>query len=130
MERKNTRARLFGFFAVSVSVALLLGAHPARSAEGVDAFMRRAEPGQQATIEGVVSAVWPKEQRLGVIDAEEFRKCGVVTCAQMTLPVLWSGQMPPVAGTVHATGEVKKEGDGLVFVAGRMEVVAPPEAGE
>ncbi len=102
------------------------GSRDAWSAEALDGFMRRAEVGQSATVEGVVSAVWPKQGRLGLIDAEEFKRCGVVTCAQMTLPVLWAGEMPLVASTVHVTGKVTKKGMRLMFEASGLETVQPP----
>lgn len=102
------------------------GGRNAWSAEALDGFMRKAEVGQRATVEGVVSAVWPQQGRLGLIDAEEFKRCGVVTCAQMTLPVLWGGEMPLVASTVHVTGEVTKKGMRLMFEASVLDTVQPP----
>ena len=126
MATKNSFLALLSVFSIWVTVVVFFAFSPALSADALDPFMRTAEPGQRATLEGVVSAVWPKQGRLGLIDAEEFKKCGVVTCAQMTLPVLWIGEMPQVASTVHATGEVKKKGMRLMFVAEVLETVAPP----
>ena len=114
--------------AVTILAGLVLaqGGRNAWSAEALDGFMGKAEVGQLATVEGVVSAVWPKQGRLGLIDAEEFKRCGVVTCAQMTLPVLWDGEMPLVASIVHVTGKVTKKGMRLMFEASALDTVQPP----
>ena len=74
-------------------------------------------------VEGVVSKVFPKEQRLGLIDSAEFKKCGVVTCAEMILPVQWSGAMPEVKSLVRLGGEIRKTGQKLEFVARSLEKV-------
>jgi hypothetical protein len=112
---------LFLGFAMALPVSLL-ALDQAPVVEPVDAFMRSAEPGKRVTVEGVVSAVWPKRKRLGLIDAEEFRKCRVVTCAQMTLPVLWAGEMPEIASIVHIAGEVSKRGMRLIFDADSLDL--------
>ena len=74
-------------------------------------------------VEGVVSRVFPKDQKLGLIDAAEFRKCGVVTCADMVLPVRWSGAMPEVKNLVRLEGEIRDAGGKLEFVARSLEKV-------
>src|SRR5512137_1292408 len=74
-------------------------------------------------VEGVVSKVFPKEQRLGLIDAAEFKKCGVVTCADMVLPVQWNGAMPEVKSLVRLDGEIRDAGGKLEFVARSLEKV-------
>jgi hypothetical protein len=76
-------------------------------------------------VEGVVSKVFAKEQMLGLIDAAEFRKCGVVTCADEVLPVRWKGAMPPVKSLVRVEGQVQKTGEKLEFVARSVEKVGP-----
>lgn len=95
----------------------------------VSAFMRDVEKHKgPVVVEGVVSQVYSKEQRLGLIDAAEFKRCGVVTCATEVLPVRWSGKMPEAKDVVRVEGEVKKGAAGLEFVA-RSVVKAQSRAG-
>jgi len=77
-------------------------------------------------IEGVVSKVFPKEQRLGLIDAAEFKKCGVVTCADFVLPVRWGGAMPQVKSLVQLEGEIRESGGKLEFVATSLQKMPAP----
>jgi len=81
-------------------------------------------------VEGVVAKVYPKEQRFGMIDTEEFKRCGVVTCADMVLPVRWSGAMPEPKNIVRVEGEVQKNAGRLEFVARSVEKAASAEAGK
>lgn len=74
-------------------------------------------------VEGVVSKVFPKEHRLGLIDAAEFKRCGGVTCADLVLPVQWSGAMPEVKSLVRASGEIRRRGETMEFVATSLEKV-------
>ncbi len=113
--------------AVVLSAVLTAGTAAAGDLVGVDTLMREAErrPGT-ATVEGVVSQVFPDRDLVGLIDVEEFRKCRVVSCASLTLPVRWKGPMPELASTVRVDGEVQKEGVRLLFVARTLEVTAPP----
>ncbi|PLX45100.1 MAG: hypothetical protein C0609_03990 [Deltaproteobacteria bacterium] len=106
------------FFALFASVALAV--------EHLDAFMKGANVGSAATVEGVVSVVSPKGGRFGIIDSFEFAACKTVNCAKLTMPVLWSGDTPQIASTVHVTGVVEKGKTGLVFNASAVEEVAPP----
>jgi hypothetical protein len=90
----------------------------------VSALMREVDKHKgPLRVEGVVSKVFPKEQKLGLIDAAEFRKCGVVTCAEMVLPVQWNGAMPEVKSLVRLEGEIRDAGGKLEFVARSLEKV-------
>jgi hypothetical protein len=77
-------------------------------------------------VEGLVRKVFPKEQKLGLIDATEFRKCGMISacCANQVLPVQWSGPMPEMKTVVRAEGEIRKVGDKFEFAARSLEKVA------
>ncbi len=76
-------------------------------------------------VEGLVRKVFPKERKLGLIDATEFKKSGMISacCANQVLPVQWSGPMPEVKSVVLATGEIRKVRDKLEFVAMSLEKV-------
>jgi len=90
----------------------------------VSALMREPDKHKGVVrIEGVVSRVYPKDQKLGLIDTEEFKRCGVVTCADMVLPVRWTGVMPEPKAHVRLDGEVQKSDRGLEFVANSLETV-------
>ncbi len=113
--------------AAVLSALLVATTAAAGDVVGVDTLMREAERrAGPATVEGVVSQVFPDRDLVGLIDAEEFRKCKVVTCASLTLPVRWKGPVPELASTVRVDGEVRQEGVRLVFVARALEVTAPP----
>jgi len=85
---------------------------------GIREFMNNVEkyPGW-VSVEGVVSNIFPKQKMLALIDSQEFRECKVVTCAQLTLPVRWQGEMPKVATVVRVDGEVQSEDDQRFFFA-------------
>jgi len=96
------------------------GSGPSASgrALGVEEFMRSVDSHQgEVVVEGVVSAVSTSERRVALIDTGEFEHCGVVTCAEYTLPVRWSGELPAVEDRVRVRGSVGDEGGKLVFVA-------------
>ncbi len=121
------RKRAFRSVAAIAFCAALAAAAAAGGVVGVDALMRDAERHPEpTTVEGVVSQVFPDRDLVGLIDAEEFRKCKVVSCASLTLPVRWEGPMPEVASTVRVEGAVRKEGVRLLFVARALEITAPP----
>jgi hypothetical protein len=77
-------------------------------------------------VEGLVRKVFPKEQKLGLIDATEFRKSGMISacCANQILPVQWSGPMPEMKSVVLMEGEIRKVGDKFEFAARSLEKVA------
>lgn len=92
---------------------------------GVEDLMRKVEKYRhhRVRVEGVVSGVSPEHRTLGLIDCREFERCGVTTCAQLTLPVEWAGPMPKTEETVRVEGEVQETGGKLIFVAGGVEKV-------
>lgn len=89
---------------------------------GVEEFMRDVDnyPGQ-VRLEGVVSAVAAEERVLTLIDVAELERCGVVTCAPLSLPVKWNGEMPAVRDVVLLKGEVSESGGKLIFLAHSLE---------
>lgn len=97
---------------------------------GVETLMRAPDryPGR-VRVEGVVSAVAAKQQTLALIDTREFQQCGTVDCAELALPVRWTGPMPAVRQTIRVEGQVQEAGGKLVFVARRLEKVQPPSGG-
>lgn len=74
-------------------------------------------------VEGVVSFVSPERQTVALIDTQEFIKCGVTTCASLTLPVHWLGAMPHVENTVQVVGEIQTKNGKLVFVAHTLDII-------
>lgn len=91
---------------------------------GVDELMRDADANRgEVLVEGVVSAVSAEPSRVALIDTAEFERCGVVTCAELALPVRWSGRLPELGSRVRVRGKVELEGEKLVFVAVSAEQV-------
>lgn len=89
---------------------------------GVDEFMKNVDANRgEVLVEGVVSAVEATDRRVALIDSAEFEHCGVVTCAENTLPVRWAGELPAVKERVRVRGKVEEEGGKLVFVAASAE---------
>ena len=98
-------------------------------AVGVEALMKNVDEHKgPVRVEGVVSAASAERQLLTLIDTRELDECGVTTCAQLKLPVRWTGVMPPVRAIVRVDGEVQRQPDGkLVFVARGVEEVRAPQ---
>lgn len=91
---------------------------------GVDELMRntdRYRGDQELVVEGVVSAVGDGE--LAIIDCGEWDECGVLSCAELTLPVQWSGIKPKTEQRVRLHGLVRETVGKLVFVATRLDIV-------
>ncbi len=89
---------------------------------GVQEFMKNVDHYQgQVCVEGVVSAVSPADQALSLIDIQEFKDCGITTCAPLTLPVRWEGPWPAVRDVVQLEGEVHESGGKLFFVAKSLQ---------
>ena len=89
---------------------------------GVDQLMKNVDKYRGSIrVEGVVSAVSAKEHMLSLIDVQEFKKCAVVTCATLTLPVRWAGSMPSIKDQVRAEGEIKENKGKLIFEAKTIE---------
>lgn len=109
-------------------VSLPVAAEP-QGAVGVEALMKNVDQHKGSVrVEGVVSAASAERQSLTLIDTRELEECGVTTCAQLKLPVRWTGTMPPVRAIVRVDGEVQRQPDGkLVFVARGIEQVRAPQ---
>lgn len=89
---------------------------------GVQEFMKNVDRYQgKVRVEGVVSAISPAAQALSLIDVQEFKDCGVTTCAPLTLPVRWQGPWPSVKDVVQLEGELRKSGGKLFFEAKRLQ---------
>ncbi len=95
---------------------------------GVNKFMRDVDsyPGR-VQVEGIVKTVSAKSQSLGLGDCEGCGKCEAGSCAELVLPVRWTGAMPSVGQGVRVTGEVQKRKGKLTFVASAVEKVQAPE---
>lgn len=101
------------------------------AALGVETFMKNVDRYRgEVRVEGVVSSVSATNQTLGLIDVREFQTCGLEKCAELTLPVRWTGVMPTVGQAFRANGEVQKERGKLVFVAKTLEKFELPAKGK
>ena len=114
-----------------VGSASTADARPAEAAAdaapiGVDEFMKNVEALRgEVVVEGVVSAVAEKERQVALIDLAEFERCSVVTCAESTLPVRWSGELPTVTERVRVRGKVEEDSGKLIFVAASADKLPP-----
>lgn len=96
---------------------------------GIEALMKNVDSHRRRiAVEGVVSALSPTNQMLGLIDVREFQTCGLEQCAEFTLPVRWTGTMPTLGRTVRAEGEVQETRGKFVFVAQTLEERGPVKA--
>jgi len=94
---------------------------------GVEKFMRGVDGYRgRVQVEGVVQKVSAKSKSVALIDVEEFRQCGLADCAELVLPVRWTGAMPSAGQAVRVSGEVQKPKGRLVFVASELEKVELP----
>ncbi len=95
---------------------------------GVNKFMRDVDsyPGR-VQVEGIVKTVSAKSRSLGLGDCEGCGKCEAGSCAELVLPVRWTGAMPSIGQGVRVTGEVQKKRGKLTFVASAVEKVQAPE---
>lgn len=97
-----------------------------RGVLGVEALMKAPKRHRGSVqVEGVVSAIAPKQQTLALIDTAEFQKCSTVECAPLALPVRWTGRMPTVTSAVRVGGEIQGSGGKLIFVARTLEKMKP-----
>lgn len=94
------------------------------TALGVDQLMKEPEkhPGT-LVVEGMVKTASKKDQSLALIDVEEYRKCRVVTCSLLALPVRWSGEMPAVLDIVRVEGAITTVNGKMLFAARKLEKV-------
>lgn len=89
---------------------------------GVDELMKNVDKHKgEVDLEGIVSAA--AKGRVSLIDCGEVEKCGVTTCAELTLPVEWAGTPPEVKQRVRLHGKVHEAKGKLVFAADKLEVV-------
>lgn len=115
--------------ATSSDASLKPASKPTGPSVGVEELMRDVDSHKgEIVIEGVVSAVSASERRVALIDAAEFENCGVVTCAEYTLPVRWTGDLPAVKDLVRVRGSIGDDGGKLIFVATNAEKL--PAGGE
>ncbi len=144
IERTNMKTKLIVWCVVVAAVGCSAmaqtgpkakAATPAPAAEarsnavlGVNKFMRDVDsyPGR-VQVEGIVKTVSAKSQSLGLGDCEGCGKCEAGSCAELVLPVRWTGAMPSVGQAVRVTGEVQKKKGKLTFLASAVEKVQAPE---
>src|SRR5512137_2809230 len=94
-----------------------------------DELMKAPERYQGAIrVRGMVRKVFPKEQRLGLLDASYANCCSTPCETEKLLPVVWAGEMPRVRALVLVTGEARKAGGTFEFVAKSIETVKPAGA--
>lgn len=94
---------------------------------GVNSFMRGVDHYQgRVQVEGVVKTISAKNQTMGLVDSEGCEKCEDGSCAELVLPVRWSGTMPSLGDLVRVSGEVQKKKGKLTFVASEVNKVQPP----
>jgi len=74
-------------------------------------------------LRGVVAGVRETEGLLALIDSREFEACGVLTCADNTLPVRYAGPLPTPGTMVEVTGRIVRNERGLVINATQIQVV-------
>ena len=74
-------------------------------------------------LRAVVAGVNKSEGVFGAVDSREFESCGVLTCADNTLPVKFAGELPNVKTVVEITGRIVRNKKGLSIEAKRVEVV-------
>lgn len=91
---------------------------------GVDELMKNVDKHRgEVVVEGIVSAA--EQGRVSLIDVGEVEKCGVTTCAELTLPVEWPGTPPMVKQRLRLRGKVREADGKLVFAAEKLELVEP-----
>ena len=107
------------------------GTSSGEATTGVREFMERegGPPSGVNTVDGVVSQVFADRHMIALIDVAEFKECKVVTCANLTLPVQWQGELPTLTSIVRVTGSVEKQGIRNVFTASALEVLEPSPGG-
>ena len=91
---------------------------------GVEELMRSSSPLKgELCVHGVVSGKSKERQLFTLIDTDEFKRCKVITCAQLSLPVQWNGSMPELEQQVDVDGEIKEVAGKLVFVARSVHAI-------
>ncbi len=91
---------------------------------GVNSFMRGVDSYHgRVQVEGIVKTISAKNQTIGLVDSEGCEKCDQGSCAELVLPVRWSGTMPHSGDLVRVSGEVQKKKGKLTFVASEVNKV-------
>ena len=91
---------------------------------GVEALMHDVDRYRGTLqVEGAVSAASAETQTLALIDTKELERCGVTTCAPLSLPVRWTGTLPAVGQLVRIEGSVSESDGKLVFIAQTLDPV-------
>jgi hypothetical protein len=73
-------------------------------------------------VEGIVTAVAPDRHMVALVDAEQFKKCGLLQCpSYLVLPVMWSGVMPSLKDAVIIEGQIKESAGKLFFEAKTLD---------
>ncbi len=94
---------------------------------GVNSFMRGVDSYHgRVQVEGIVKTVSAKNQTMGLVDCEGCEKCDQGSCAELVIPVRWSGTMPHPGDVVRVSGEVQKKKGKLTFVASEVNKVQQP----
>jgi len=132
-----TKGILFCFISLAATVMTLFslteavaGSNPA-VVLGVDQLMKDVERHKgPIRVQGVVTAVVPDKRMIALVDIEQFKKCGLLTCpTYLVLPVRWSGVMPSLKDAVIVEGQVKESGGKLVFESKNLEKLTPQPGG-
>ncbi len=95
---------------------------------GVDALMKAPDTYKGTVrVRGVVSAVFPKQQKLGLLDAIYLTCCSSPCGGPQALPVKWTGDMPTVKTLVLVTGDIRRTGEKLELVAKSIDKIRQPD---
>jgi hypothetical protein len=118
---------LMPFFSLTEAVA---DSNPL-AALGVDQLIKEVDRHKGLVrVEGIVTAVVPDKQMIALVDIEQFKKCGLLSCpTYLVLPILWSGAMPSLKDAVIIEGQVKESGGKLVFEGKQIEKLTPQSGG-
>lgn len=102
------------------------GSAQERPLVGVDELMKAPEKYQGAIrVRGMVRKVFPKEQRLGLLDARYANCCSTPCETEKLLPVVWAGELPRVRELVVISGEIQRREGKMEFVAKGIEPAEP-----
>ncbi len=94
---------------------------------GVNSFMRGVDHYRgRVQVEGIVKTISAKNQTMGLVDSEGCEKCDQGSCAELVLPVRWTGTMPSLGDLVRVSGEVQKKKGKLTFVASEVNKLQQP----
>ncbi len=74
-------------------------------------------------LRGVVAGVKKDEGIMALIDSREFETCGVLSCADNSIPVKYDGELPEPKTIIDVIGRVVQNDKGLIIEAEQIEVV-------